>query len=428
MSSVIEKYADALGRIGSRVEAMETKIVEMGNAKAQTADILRKAMSSGGHGNYATAGIDGDPVTNLLRVGSIHQKAIGWGEYLQAVSGLGEWQDPAKQHAVMKKYKAQIVSKTGLAEGSGYTGGFTVPLEFYGQLLKLTAEEAFVRSLCKTIPMQSRTIQIPALDQSGTPATGTSAFFGGLTATWQPEAATYPQSQPNWRNIELVARDLVFTTVVSNQLIQDNAVALDTVLTSMFKDAMAWFYDYYILQGNGASQPMGVINAPGTYVQARGTSAHFNYVDAAQMLSRLLATSSKSACWVMHPSVMPELIQMTNGATASPFLLWMNPAPPTEGGPATQNLPMQLLGKGIYWTEKVPKLGTKGDVSLVDFGQQLVGDRLGIQIEASQYPLFQSNQMMYRIISRWDSQPWLNKPITLADGSYQMSSAVTLAT
>jgi HK97 family phage major capsid protein len=117
---------------------------------------------------------------------------------------------------------------------------------------------------------------------------------------------------------------------------------------------------------------------------------------------------------------------MTNGATNSPFLVYMNPAPQAEGGPLVQKLPMRLLGAPVYISEKVPALGTKGDVTLVDLSKQLVGDRMQLQIETSPHVYFTKNQMVWRVIARWDSQPWLNAPIKAADGSYQMSNAVVL--
>jgi HK97 family phage major capsid protein len=63
---------------------------------------------------------------------------------------------------------------------------------------------------------------------------------------------------------------------------------------------------------------------------------------------------------------------------------------------------------------------------LVDFSKQVVGDRLALQIETSPHVKFLTNQMVWRIIARWDSQPWLNSTIKLADGSYQVSNAVVL--
>ena len=43
--------------------------------------------------------------------------------------------------------------------------------------------------------------------------------------SWTPEANVIAESDAVFREVELVARDLTFVSVASNQLLQDNAVA-----------------------------------------------------------------------------------------------------------------------------------------------------------------------------------------------------------
>jgi hypothetical protein len=38
------------------------------------------------------------------------------------------------------------------------------------------------------------------------------------------------------------------------------------------------------------------------------------------------------------------------------------------------------------------------------------------------------NQMTWRIVERVDGQPWMEKPVTLADGASTVSPFVTIAT
>lgn len=429
MSTKVQELYDLVQKTADRMSVVEKTIKDYAGQRDAYTDVVRKALGSG-QGAPNAVGWDGADTLNLLKIGSMRQKAVGWGRYLQLIhsSALGKNVEGIEKS--LEKMGSRLVTKTSLAEGSGITGGYTVPVQFYGELLRLVAEDAFIRSMCMVVPMQSRSLQVPALDQSGTPAAGTSAFFGGISARWLPENAGLPESEPNFRQVELTARDLVFYTVASNQLLQDNAVALDTLLTTLFREAMAWFFDYYIFRGNGGQQPLGVINAPSTYQQSRATTGDLKLIDLANMVSRLLIGSQKNACWVMHPSVLPKLIQLTNGATNSPFLIWLNPAPPSgDGGPIAQKMPMSCLGFPIYWSEKASLLGAKADVTLVDFSKQLVGDRLAIQIETSPHVKFLNNQMVWRVVARFDSQPWLNSTIKLADGStgYEMSNAVTLA-
>lgn len=425
--ATLDDVLSGVKRVTSRLETVEKTVDRMGQLN-EAARVIQKSLTHGGGRAYAAVGHDGATEMNLVQLSSPVTKALGWGTFLQHVAAAGEGRNIELVEKKLAGMHSRPVQKTPLAEGAGATGGYTVPVQFYADLLRLIAEDAFVRGLCTTIPMQSATLQVPALNQSATPTTGTSAFFGGIAASWQPEAATINESEPTFRQVQLTARNLVFYTIASNQLLEDNAVALDSLLTTLFKEAMAWFYDYFILRGNGAGQPLGALNGANVLTVQRSGASTFSLANLGSMVGKLLLQSAKSACWVMHPSCLPILISLTNGATNSPFLVWLNPAPNAEGGPAAQNLPMKLFGFPIYWSEKVPALGTDGDVNLIDFSKQLVGDRLAIQIEASNQVRFLNNQMVWRIIARWDSQPWLNAPVTMADGVYQMSNAVKLIT
>ncbi len=166
--------------------------------------------------------------------------------------------------------------------------------------------------------------------------------------------------------------------------------------------------------------PLGVLNAPASIAQGRTTPGHFRLADAAAMLSHLQIRSWDSACWIMHQSVITDLIQMVDNATSN-RLVWMSALGDASGGSnrgaAAMKLPMAFLnGLPIYFTEKLPALGTPGDVMLVDWSRYVIGNRMDLQIDVSPHVNFQSNQLMWRVITRCDGKPWLNTKITDAEG------------
>ena len=93
---------------------------------------------------------------------------------------------------------------------------------------------------------------------------------------------------------------------------------------------------------------------------------------------------------------------------------------------ATKTPTWSLLGRPAFATEKVPALGTKGDLSLLDPSYYVVGDRMQIEVAASEHVNFLKNQMTWRVVERIDGQPWLDKPVTLQDGATQVSPFVVL--
>lgn len=311
-------------------------------------------------------------------------------------------------------------TKVALATNDGTVGGYIVPPEFMSELLALQEEDAIVESRAQVIPMNSRTMTFPILDQATDYATGTSPYFGGVQAYWQPEADTITQTNPQFRQTEWTAWDLVMYMLSSNQLLADNDIGLDALLTQLFSKACVWYKEYAFLNGTGtgSKMPIGVLNAPCAIVQTRATSNEINFADLAGMMSRLLPNSWDTAVWMAHPSTLPQFVQMVDNSTNSQ-LVYLNPmhSGPDAGGPATGKLPKALLnGLPLFFTEKLPQLGTKGDLILCDWGQYIIGQRLEYQLDMSTHTNFLQNQTAWRMTARCDGKPWLSDSVHDAAG------------
>ena len=334
---------------------------------------------------------------------------------------------------VQKGHNGREVRKVALAEGSGQTGGYTVPPQYMNELLTIAAEDGFIEQKAKVIPMNSRTAQWPMLDITTAQARGTSPYFGGILAQWQPEAASISETEPQFRLTDWTAWDLVLYAVSSNQLLADNGIGLDALLTQLFGQAITWYKEYAFLQGSGAgaTMPLGITNSPATLAQTRLVANRFLMADAASMMARLQIRSWSDACWIVHQSVIPQLILMVDGGagvgafgsgatTSYPGgnrLAWLPPQGADGRGPAGCKLPQAFLnGLPLYITEKLPQLGSRGDVMLVDWSRYVIGQRLDLQIDVSPHFLFRNNQLAWRVIARVDGKPWLNNVITDQSG------------
>jgi HK97 family phage major capsid protein len=309
-------------------------------------------------------------------------------------------------------------TKAALGESSGVAGGYTVPPEFYQQLMTVMAEEAFIRPRAFVQPMGSATLQIPYLDISTVQAAGVSPFFGGVQMYWTAEAQTRTETEPQFKQLELKAWELSGYSVSSNVLLQDSVIGLEKFLMTLFAKAIAWFEEYAFLQGNGVGKPLGMLNAPAAVSVTRQTGGQVQFADVAGMWAKLLPVSWGKAIWTFSPSVVPQLLQLKDGASRAIFIS-------IDQG-ITKMPTWSLLGRPAFPTEKVPALGTKGDLMLLDPSFYVVGDRMQIEIAASEHVNFLKNQMTWRVVERIDGQPWLDKPITLQDATTQVSPFVVL--
>jgi HK97 family phage major capsid protein len=138
------------------------------------------------------------------------------------------------------------------------------------------------------------------------------------------------------------------------------------------------------------------------------------------MLSKFLPASIAAGrgVWYCSPTVIPQLLQLQDGASRAIFIS-------IDQG-AVKAPTWKLLGLPVLITEKLPTLGTKGDLILVDPSLYVIGDRMMLEIAASEHVNFLKNQMTWRFVQRVDGRPWLDNPITLQDASSQVSPFVVL--
>jgi HK97 family phage major capsid protein len=316
-------------------------------------------------------------------------------------------------------------TKAALGEATGVAGGYTVPPEFYQSLMQVVAENTFIRPRAFVMPMAGATLQIPYLDITTVQSAGVSPFFGGVQMYWTAEAQARTETEPRFKQMELKAWELSGYSVSSNVLLQDSVIGLEKFLMTLFGKAIAWFEEYAFLQGNGVGKPQGVLTAGAAIATGnnggktgRETANSVTFGDVAVMWSKLMPASWGSAVWAFSPSVVPQLLQLKDGANRAIFISI------DQGITKAPN--WSLLGRPAFPTEKLPALGTKGDVILIDPALYVIGDRMSVEVAASEHVNFLNNQMTWRVVERVDGQPWLEKAVTLQDATTTVSPFVIL--
>jgi len=435
----VELKKPFLGRAaGERIDVSESdahQLIQQQTAVVVADDLIGSAVTRALDAALARAGQNIDAAVNQSLKAFADAQSLSRKHAVPALFGAGGNGDPhgrtfgdwclavarGDRGYLEKHYGSRFVEyagKAALAEASGVTGGYTVPPEFYQQLMTIMAEETFIRPRAFVVPMASASMQIPYLDVSTVQSAGVSPFFGGVQMYWTAEAQTRTETEPQFKQMELKAWELSGYSVSSNVLLQDSVIGLEKFLMTLFAKSLAWFEEYAFLQGNGAGKPQGMLTANAAVSLTRQGANLVQYADVAGMWSKLLPISWGKAIWTCSPSVVPQLLQLKDGANRAIFIS-------IDQG-ATKSPNWSLLGRPVFPTEKVPALGTKGDVMLLDPSFYIVGDRMQIEIAASEHVNFLKNQMTWRVVERVDGQPWLDKPVTLQDGVTQVSPFVVL--
>lgn len=306
-----------------------------------------------------------------------------------------------------------VESRKDLLESVGASGGFLVPVEQVETLLSVPGPESVVRPRATVIPMRRRQIQWPVLDQTNTTA-GRPAWYGGVLAKWTEEAAQKDETNASFKQINLTANKLVCYTEASDELLSDSAVSLEALLAALYRQTIAWYEEHAFVNGTGAGQPRGVINAPATFAQARAAAGAIGIVDIINMLEHF---QGSNPIWLISRSALPSLMQLNGPAGNASYVFMPN---------ARDGMPGTLFGYPVFYNEHCPLLGSRGDIGLYDFKMYLIGDRQGTTIDASKHYRFQYDLTAWRAVHRVDGQPWLSQPIYLADGTSQVSPFVVL--
>ena len=316
---------------------------------------------------------------------------------------------------------SRLVETRNLGENFGDAGGFLVPEEFRPDLMQIPLEESVIRPRAFTMPMGSNTVRIPSIRDTS----HASNVFGGVSGSWGSEGEDISSStnQPAFGQVRLDAHKLTGYTVVSNELVQDSAIAIDTLLSRLFGQAISYFEDVAFINGTGAGQPQGILNSDCLVSVAKETgqaASTLLYENISKMYSRMLPSSLGNAVWLAHPDTFPQLANLSLSVGTGGSAVYIANA---AGGP-----PTSLFGRPIIFTEKAQTLGTVGDLIFVDLAYYLIGDRQALTTSASSHVRFTTQETVFNFTERLDGRMWLDSALTPRNGSNTLSPAVALAT
>lgn len=330
---------------------------------------------------------------------------------------MRDWQELAPKLAKLNEIQNSYGSEV---PGDG---GFLIPEELRSEILQVALETAVVRPRATVIPMSSLRVPIPMIDDTS----HASSILGGVVGYWTEEAAPLTESQASFGRVTLDAKKLTAYAEVPNELLMD-APAFEGFFSGTFPKAISWFEDVAFLVGDGVGEPQGFINSPVSVQRAAEvgqTPTTIVWENLINMYSRMLPTSLGRAVWIASIDSFPQLATMALSVGTGGGPVWIgNMAGGTSGADTP---PISILGRPLYFTEKTGPLGTTGDINFVDLSYYLIGDRMQMQVSASEHYKFASDKTAYRVVSRLDGKPWLQSPLTPRNGGPTLSPVVQLA-
>lgn len=346
------------------------------------------------------------------------QQWESFGEQLKAVYKAGIGNGLSDRERILLYGAA-----SGTGEAVSSDGGFLVNKMIQTTILQRMYNVGEILSRVDNLPIGANFngVRIPAIDET---SRADGARYGGVLGYWLNEADTKTASKPRFRIMELVLKKVAALFYATDELLQDTT-ALENLIMQMMPEELRFRVEDAIYEGNGAGQPLGIMNSACKIAvaketgQAAGTIVYQNII---KMWSRMWPPSQSKAVWLYNPDAFPQLSQMALAVGTGGVPVWM-PAGGISGAPYST-----LMGRPMFPVEYASALGTEGDIMLADLSEYQMIDKGGVQQASSIHVRFINDETTFRFVYRCDGQPKWNAALTPFKGTLTKSPFVTLAT
>jgi HK97 family phage major capsid protein len=338
------------------------------------------------------------------------------GEQLQAVKAATI--NPAHSDPRLAGIAAKAV--LGLNEGIGSEGGFLLQDDFEAGLFKIMYETGEILRRVRRTQLSGPALSWNALDET---SRADGSRFGGLQTYWIAEAATKTAGKPAFRRQRLELEKLIGVFYATDELLTD-APALNSMVSEMFSEEMYFVAEDAVVNGNGAGQPLGILNAAAlvTVAKEAGQAADtIVYENILKMWSRMHARSRPNAAWFINQDCEPQLNSMSLAIGTGGVPVYLPP-----GGLSVSPY-ASLMGRPVIPVEYCQTVGDKGDIYLADFSQYRMIENGGIEAASSIHVQFLTDQTVFRFVMRLNGVPMWSSAVTPKNGSNTLSPFVTLA-
>jgi len=328
---------------------------------------------------------------------------------------LGAFLIAAAMNPLDPRFRA---TNAGMTEEYGEDGGFAVPPGFYANLLDASLEEEVIRPRATVIPMDSSMVAAPSFDYTDQ----TGAKRAGLVLTWMGESAPATNQVAKLTPIHLRANKGGIWIAVSNEAAEDIPL-FERRIVRVTTDAITAGLDLAFLFGNGAGQPLGIMNSPAlvTVTKESGQApATINEDNIVKMSARLHPSSWSRAVWLMSPTCVAQVYKLAQAAGPNQGVRTAVITETDQG--------LRILGKEVIVTDACAPLGTTGDIIFGDLSKYLIGLRREARLQTSVHSGWSTDEIGVRMVLRLGGQPEWKAPIKLRDGTNTVSAFVALET
>lgn len=272
----------------------------------------------------------------------------------------------------------EIAAKATLVEGTGANGGYTVPRDFYDQIID-RRDQSWIGA---KLGIQRYTTDRQIFDIATQSDKSDFAFVA--------ESGSVNFDEPTFGQSAITVYTASLAMKITNQLMRDNAMDLEGFLTREIGRAYARHLNEYMITGTGSNQPYGVLTRATVY-ETLASSSGVDQADIINIVHKLpswYADDGNSTGWVMQNATLGAIRALQGN-----FFSFQ---------PTPQGTMDSLYGKPIAITDKIGNFGTGiKPIIFGNWGYYAFVENLGLEIARNPY-LYQANyQTAIFVTARW---------------------------
>ena len=254
--------------------------------------------------------------------------------------------DP-REHEILNQPEVRALSIA-----TNQAGGVLVPAYWEQTLVQKLTEANVMRQLGNTLPLQAGDRKIPIVTDYG-------------QASWLDEGQAFPESDVAFDQILLGGFKIGRIIQVSEELMHDSIIDLDTMIADSFVKSFASLEEDAFINGNGMDRPTGILGR--ATVGKTGTDIDSILADELfDLFYSLKRPYRPTASWLMNDQTVKVVRQLK---TADGQYIW-SPGLGTE--------PPTLLGRPVFTSEAMPTMAAGAKSILFgDFSYYKIADREG---------------------------------------------------
>jgi HK97 family phage major capsid protein len=323
-----------------------------------------------------------------------------------------------------RAFNPSFLGTAGADEQSGGSdpyGGFAVGRTLLPGQLSVGMEGDPTAGRTQQVPMATPVVDLLAR----TDKNHTSSVSGGFTVSRKAETAAAAASRGETEKVSLKASTLIGLAYATEEILTDSVISFLALIEAGFRDQFGFHMLHEKLFGLGGTEYIGAVNADCGIAVTRDTTTRILGTDIIAMRARCWGYGA--AIWIANQDCFGELMRL--GAAAYDA----QAATPLAGSNAlfvqslSEDIPDRILGRPCFFSESAETLGTKGDISLVNWSQYLEGLYQPLQSAESMHVRFVNHERAFKFWLRNAGAPWWRSALTPRESATTLSPIVTLA-